>query len=270
MQNKAAIGEVIDILSEDGGAMIPRPATEEDIAKCQEDLIGIGLEPPPQGYVDFLKINNGLAWNGIAFYSTYQITEADNSTSYRLMDLVSMNDDFNDRYELDEKVLLGNEDEEYYVYDIETKRYELLERESREAWQEFDTFEELFLYTVGGRLGMRDEGKAQYEHDEGIYHGEVGGTSQMEKKEKEVVNAAGFTWDDYDEIAQLLAKKFHDIDPVKLKKGDVIQKVKELDGFSCPEKPEMDIYETFITTRWIHHRAGRNPWYPTHIGDICP
>jgi len=153
----SVIDEIIDILNEDDGAMIPRPASDKDIAECQEDLIRLGLEPLPQGYIDFLKKNNGLAWNGIIFYSTDQVTEADNPNGFRLMDLATMNDEFNDRYELDEKVLLGRADEDYYTYNIETKMYEALELESREVWDEFDTFEKMFYFTVGGRLGLHDE-----------------------------------------------------------------------------------------------------------------
>jgi len=152
------IDEIIDILNEDDGAMIPRPASEEDIARCQRDLVKLGLEPLPRGYIDFLKKNNGLAWNGIVFYSTDQVTEADNPHGFRIMDLAAMNDEFNERYELDEKVLLGRADEDYYTYDIETKRYEALELESRELWEEFNSFEDLFFFTVGGRLGLFDKG----------------------------------------------------------------------------------------------------------------
>jgi hypothetical protein len=151
--------EIIDIVNEDSGAMIPRPAGEEDISQCQEGLAELGLEPLPQGYIEFLKLNNGLAWNGIEFYSTDQVVEADNPNGYRLMDLVTMNDDFNDRYELDEKVLLGRMDEDYFTYNIETGKYEILELETREMWEEFDTFEALFYFTVGGRLGLLRDGE---------------------------------------------------------------------------------------------------------------
>jgi hypothetical protein len=157
------IDEIIDILNEDDGAMIPRPASEKDIARCQRDLTKLGLELLPQGYIDFLKKNNGFAWNGIVFYSTDQVTEVgssgcqNNPNSFRIMDLAAMNDEFNERYELDEKVLLGRADEDYYTYDIETKRYEALELESREPWEEFNSFEDLFFFTVGGRLGLIDD-----------------------------------------------------------------------------------------------------------------
>ena len=154
MKKNIIINEIIDILNEDPGSMIPRPASEDDITQCQNDLIELGLEPLPQGYIDFLKINNGLAWNGIIFYSTDQVTEADNPAGFKLMDLVTMNDEFNDRFELDEKILLGIADDDYYTYNIETKKYEILEFSSRELMEEFDKFDELFSFTAGGRLGL--------------------------------------------------------------------------------------------------------------------
>jgi hypothetical protein len=169
----SVIDEIVDILMEDDGAMILRIASEEDIKQCNENLVEFGLEPLPQGYIDFLKKHNGLSWNGIEFYSTDQVYEEGKPDGYRLMDLVSMNDEFNDYYELDEKVLLGRADEDYYTYNIETKRYEMLERESREPWNEFDTFEDLFFYAVGGRLGLLEEEEQQYEHDEGKYDGQT-------------------------------------------------------------------------------------------------
>ena len=67
-----------------------------------------------------------------------------------------MNDDFNERFELDEKVLLGIADDDYYTYNIETKKYEILEFTSRALMEEFDTFSDLFFSTVGGRLGLHE------------------------------------------------------------------------------------------------------------------
>jgi hypothetical protein len=49
----------------------------------------------------------------------------------------------------------------------------MLERESREPWNEFDTFEDLFFYAVGGRLGLLEDEEQQYEHDEGKYDGQT-------------------------------------------------------------------------------------------------
>jgi hypothetical protein len=45
-------------------------------------------------------------------------------------------------------------DEDYYTWNIETEKYEVLELESRDVMDEFDTFADLFFFTVGGRLGL--------------------------------------------------------------------------------------------------------------------
>ncbi|MCL2211495.1 MAG: SMI1/KNR4 family protein [Treponema sp.] len=150
------IDEIIDILNEDNSSMIARPAGKDDISLCQKMLTDIGLEPLPQGYIDFLKKNNGLAWNGIIFYSTDQVSCIDDPNGFKIMDLVTTNDEFNDRFELDEKVLLGIADDDYYTYNIETRKYEVLEFSSRELMEEFDSFADLFRFTVGGRLGLFD------------------------------------------------------------------------------------------------------------------
>ena len=155
MMDTKLIEEIIDILNEDESSMIPRPATDEDIALCNKDLDELGLLTLPEEYVAFLKLNNGLAWNGIEFYSTDQVVEADNPDGYKLMDLVTMNDDFNDRYELDECLLIGRADEDYYTYNTKKKVYEV--RDVSAVWDVYydcESFAELFVSEVGGRLGL--------------------------------------------------------------------------------------------------------------------
>jgi len=164
------IKELLNILEDDHTAWLLRPATQKDITECQKNLKMLELEPLPKGYINFLKIRNGFVWNGIEFYGTYQVYEVDKPNSFKLIDIVTMNDEFNDWYELDEKVLLGRADEDYYTYNVTTQKYEALERESRETWEEFDTFEELFSSSVGGRLGL---GEDQEDYNEGKYDGEV-------------------------------------------------------------------------------------------------
>jgi hypothetical protein len=152
----STIDEIIGILNKEGEAVIPRPATDEDIAECNEELVKLELEPLPPDYIGFLKKNNGLAWGCIFFYGTYQVTEAGDPDGFCLMDLATMNDEFNKFYELDEEVLIGRSEEDYFTYNIETKKYEALELDTRAEWEEFDTFEELLSFTVGGRLGLND------------------------------------------------------------------------------------------------------------------
>jgi hypothetical protein len=47
--------------------------------------------------------------------------------------------------------LMGRSDEEYYVYNLETKKYGIYEMGSLDVMDEFDDFASLFIDTVGGR-----------------------------------------------------------------------------------------------------------------------
>jgi len=154
---------IMKFLEDDYDAMIPRPATEEELEHCNDDLAEIALELIPDGYAEFLKMNNGFAWNGIEFYSTLQVTDPEEN--YTLMDLLIMNNDFSDAYELDEYFLMGRADDDYYTYNTETKKYEILEMSSRDVMEEFDTFEELFADAVGGRAASVYELMQEDQHD---------------------------------------------------------------------------------------------------------
>jgi hypothetical protein len=151
--------KILDFLKNaDMGAWVCRPATDEDIAECKKNLDELGLEPLPPHYEAFLKICNGFAWNGMEFWSTDQVS-GDGDASYRLMDLVTMNDDLDDRYSenLESEVFyLGRADDDIYTYNTDTQKYEIrsMEEACSESYGEYDTFAELFSYTVGGRLGF--------------------------------------------------------------------------------------------------------------------
>jgi hypothetical protein len=151
--------KILDFLKNaDSSAWVCRPATDEDIAACKKGLKELSLEELPPHYEAFLKICNGFAWNGVEFWSTDKVTEKGDD-SYSLIDLITMNDDLDDRYSeniASEVFFLGRADDDIYVYNTDTEKYEVrsMEEACSEAYKEFDSFAELFSYTVGGRLGL--------------------------------------------------------------------------------------------------------------------
>ncbi len=131
--------------------MIVRPATDEDIAFCNEDLKDMEFPSLPEGYVDFLKMLNGFAWNGIEFYSTDQVT--DEETGYILSDIVSANVNFGQQNDdLAHCLQLGRSDEDVYVYNTANEHYEVLDRTGRDVMEEYDNFETLFTGVVAPRI----------------------------------------------------------------------------------------------------------------------
>jgi TPR repeat protein len=155
---KSAVDKLLDYFKKnDDSAWVCRPATDEDIAQCKRDLAELALEPLPPAYAEFLKTCNGFAWNGVEFWGTDQAGE-EGDDSYRLMDIVAMNDDLDERYSANletELFYLGRADEDIYVYATEAKRYEArsMEEACSEVYESFETFAELFVRVVGGRLG---------------------------------------------------------------------------------------------------------------------
>jgi hypothetical protein len=134
------------------GAMIVRPATDEDIKQCNADFIECGMEKSlPVGYADFLKKLNGFAWNGIEFFSTDQVTDPE--TSFMLNDIVSANESFVEYNEgLTHCVQLGRADEDLFVYNTTNGKYEVLEMDSREVMEDYADFEAMFVGVVTPRI----------------------------------------------------------------------------------------------------------------------
>lgn len=135
-----------DIAKSGDDVMVVRPADSKDLTLCQKELAEYKMPAIPQEYVDFLRIANGFAWNGIMFYSTDQVT--DPKDGFMLDDIVSANEDFEERgYE--GKLLIGRSDEDLFTYDPEAKIYEILDFTSCDQMQAFKSFEELFLNVIG-------------------------------------------------------------------------------------------------------------------------
>ena len=133
-----------EILKSD--ALIVEPATNFEIKRCQRDLGDVGCVHLPKEYKKFLKIANGFAWNGFEFYGTYEVTEK--SSGYVLRDIVGYNERFGERLD-DHFLILGTFDEDYYVWDNERKQYRSLDRLTRMDVDEFESFEDLIMGTVG-------------------------------------------------------------------------------------------------------------------------
>jgi TPR repeat protein len=155
--------EILGILYQDESAMLPRFATDENIERCRKDLEELGLEPMPDDYIDFLKQINGLAWNGIEFYGTDVVSEDD--SGYQLLDIVTGSDAGKERY--DERInaeclYIGRADEEIYVWNAEDERYEARDlTDVTDVYEAFDTFVEMFVAIVGGRLGIQGARKEE-------------------------------------------------------------------------------------------------------------
>jgi len=150
--------EILDTISDndDGRLMIPRPATPKDINLCNANLDDSGLPELPKDYIKFLKIWGGYAYDGIEFYGTDHVYDPEDD--YALIDIVTATDDFNDYYVYsdepwleDAELCIGRQNGDYFTYNPETKKYQVRSHECiTDIWDEYDTFEELFMKEVLG------------------------------------------------------------------------------------------------------------------------
>ncbi|MDR1056431.1 MAG: SMI1/KNR4 family protein [Prevotellaceae bacterium] len=152
MKNKMM--EILNCLASNEGAMIPRPASEEDIKRRCDDFIIVEIDIRlPGDYIDFLKMHNGFAWNGIELFGTDQVTDPE--TNYTLNDIVSFNDDIYDYWEdcsTKHRVFIGRADDDIYAYNFENKKYEILDINGRDVMEEYESFAEFFINTAGLRM----------------------------------------------------------------------------------------------------------------------
>ena len=160
------IQDILDLTIKNG-AMIIKPADDAKIEKCDRDLRGKGLFHLPGGYVQFLKLANGYAWNGFEFFGTERCK--DDSSDYVLGDIVESNEYIRKRVGLsDEHLVLGRFDEDIYVYDYGGFSYKAIDRLTSMDAEEFDSFEDLLTSTVGLYAGDDDDDDYEEEYnDEG-------------------------------------------------------------------------------------------------------
>lgn len=144
-------------------AMLPRPATEKDVAKCNKNLAALALPELPADYVELLQHCNGVAWNGVKFYGTDRIT--DPSDGFVLDDIVSNSDDEDDNYadsiNVYEALYVGCSDKEFFIYNAVNKKYEIYDGTETNLTATFDSVGDLlFDGTVGVQLGLSKRSEA--------------------------------------------------------------------------------------------------------------
>ncbi len=149
------IADIFDKIYETD-ALIVKPAGALEIARCQRDLHDISVPALPAEYIEFLKIANGVAWNGFEFFGTYQVTVK--KSGYTLTDIVSFNDkQHQNKMGLKQMLLLGRFDDDIYVYNTEIAKYQALDSLTLTEIDTYDTFEDLFVTNVTAYIDYDDD-----------------------------------------------------------------------------------------------------------------
>ncbi len=154
------LAEIIERITDENDSAVELPANARDITICQKEFAGKGLPQLPSGYLEFLKEANGLSWNGFEFYGTSEFSG--DSEDENIVSITKANENFSGE---DGKLLLGQSEEEQYIYNFNNKKYEITDPVTGEEIETYASFEDLFTDLMENVLSALED-EEEYDDDE--------------------------------------------------------------------------------------------------------
>ncbi len=114
----------------------------EDITNTNNDLQKNGFCPLPAEYAEFLKIYNGIIYDGLELLGT--IPHKRSVKNYTLSSILNINLRYARIDYFSQKLILGELPESFLIFDMETSGYEIVDRLNLDSRRTFNTFNELF------------------------------------------------------------------------------------------------------------------------------
>lgn len=138
---------IVDRLKKDI-AVTFSPADDRSLKFAITMLSSHGFISIPEEYINFLKITNGLIWNGLELYGTKGYDRE--NKNYSLPGIIDINLDFMGIDGLSGKLILGRASEELLVYSGKDNRYQCVDRTDFLVTQVAPSFSELIYTFVEG------------------------------------------------------------------------------------------------------------------------
>ena len=144
------IENILNKMEEMGGVFKGAPLSDEGFEKLIEQLRSIKVELPDE-YAELLFTADGLNWGGLEFFGS--VMHVDKKRGFSVTDLFSQNRLFQ-ALNPDRKndVLLGHTDEESYIFNAKSKKFEIIEEFENNVLKSFSSFEELFQYVIDEQI----------------------------------------------------------------------------------------------------------------------
>jgi hypothetical protein len=124
------------------GSGLQPPSTEEQVLQLAERSSNDLHAEPPQEFLDFLRLTNGLDWNGVVIYASDTIPIVGHPDR-TIPDLVEMNLNYRDDSRFADLLVLGSNGMDLYTYRISNGVYEIYDEVPHELVDSFSTFDEL-------------------------------------------------------------------------------------------------------------------------------
>lgn len=130
-----------------GTALTFAPAGEAGIKDASAALTGEGHPALPADYAEFLRLSDGIVWNGMTLYGTPMIVREYHGQEFP--DILEANRRLKRRRpDLGDRLLLGGMDDDIHVYDPADGRYYVLDRMGMDEMEDYDDFAGLFAAIV--------------------------------------------------------------------------------------------------------------------------
>lgn len=134
------ISQHINFFKEHKGCVTFPHATDENIKQVENELSKHGFADIPDGYKVFLKLSNGLSYNGVEFFGT--IPHSRSEKNYTFPDLISENKQYIHYDFFKQKIIIGRISEGILLYDKKNSFYAIVDRTNLRSHIEVTNIEE--------------------------------------------------------------------------------------------------------------------------------
>ena len=124
------------------GSSLQPPCTEEQLRTLQRRAKDELQAIPPEGYLEFLALTNGLDWNGVVVYASETVPIVKHPDR-SIAGLVEMNLNYRDDARFSDLLVLGSSGMDIYTYRLSTDAYEIYDEVPHELIETVPTFNEL-------------------------------------------------------------------------------------------------------------------------------
>jgi hypothetical protein len=133
------------------GSGLQPPSAGEQIQVLIENARKQLHSEPPADYLNFLRLTNGLDWNGVVIYGgdTAPIV---GHPDRAIPNLVEMNLNYRDDPRFDDLLVIGSNGMDIYTYRISSGVYEIYDEVPHELVETISTFDELMTRALNRSL----------------------------------------------------------------------------------------------------------------------
>lgn len=127
------------------------PCTEANLKRLRERSRAQLMADVPDDYVDFLRITDGLDFNGMSVYASERTTSKDSSQA-EIFGFVETNLIHRDVDVMRNYLVFGGDSLNIYVLDVRNNEYQVLDRVSLDKVTSFSSFGEMLEQAIKRHL----------------------------------------------------------------------------------------------------------------------